>query len=435
MSHEQASMTLLPKLSGPVRVYRFKQPDSGLSSLPSPIRKLPAEILAEIFAFCLPTHHCAVVHTSHAPLIFGRVCSAWRATSISTPALWSTIHFIVPPLIRGQNAVARLKGYDAIRIWLGRSGTLPLSISLEVGSTNFDDNLRSLVDILIPYRRQWKSLRLVGRTCGRLCGFGPLRPEDVPLLETLDIFEDIPDLDPEFFGFISVPPNLRHLSLRFYSCGKPMPPCRWARITSLRLECCNSFFQLDDSTLIEILERCVNLRSCRLCFPIGPRLRSNSMSTQQQMITLGHLHTLSMNADVGVNAPFNMVRVLDRFVLPSLQTLELTGTIHDGRMSVHDRAPSRVAVLDMLRAINDVTTRSSSDLRVLSLELPAGQAAALIQFLRSCPGLTRLDLHCSRWGLVQPAPLDIRAVLVALADTDSAHPLCPNLLHLRLLLR
>nr|GAT47121.1 predicted protein [Mycena chlorophos] len=61
-------------------------------SLLSPIRRLSPDILSEIFLACLPRTHNPIIHPSHAPLLFGRVCRYWRELSRSTPMLWKKIH-------------------------------------------------------------------------------------------------------------------------------------------------------------------------------------------------------------------------------------------------------------------------------------------------------------------------------------------------------
>ena len=56
-------------------------------ALTSPIRRIPREILQEIFINCLPADRPAVMSEREAPLLIGRVCSGWRSISQSTPEL------------------------------------------------------------------------------------------------------------------------------------------------------------------------------------------------------------------------------------------------------------------------------------------------------------------------------------------------------------
>ncbi|KAJ6567478.1 hypothetical protein B0H10DRAFT_1892728 [Mycena sp. CBHHK59/15] len=59
-------------------------------ALISPARRLPADIIQEIFLACLPTHRNSVMNSKDAPLILARICSGWRAVALSTPALWAS---------------------------------------------------------------------------------------------------------------------------------------------------------------------------------------------------------------------------------------------------------------------------------------------------------------------------------------------------------
>ncbi|KAF8213658.1 hypothetical protein K438DRAFT_1547607, partial [Mycena galopus ATCC 62051] len=61
-------------------------------ALISPVRRLPLDIMQEIFIACLPTHRNCVMSASEAPVLLGRICSSWRALSLSTPRLWASLH-------------------------------------------------------------------------------------------------------------------------------------------------------------------------------------------------------------------------------------------------------------------------------------------------------------------------------------------------------
>ncbi|KZP24021.1 hypothetical protein FIBSPDRAFT_785319, partial [Athelia psychrophila] len=51
-----------------------------------PIRRLPAEILAEVFGQCMTTPWLHDFNKS--PLILHNVCALWRSIAVSTPSLW-----------------------------------------------------------------------------------------------------------------------------------------------------------------------------------------------------------------------------------------------------------------------------------------------------------------------------------------------------------
>ncbi|KAF9269785.1 hypothetical protein L218DRAFT_850694, partial [Marasmius fiardii PR-910] len=65
-------------------------------ALLSPIRRVPPDILGEIFFHSLPADslptRCA--HTS--PILLSSICRSWRDVSFNTPRLWKAIHIQFP---------------------------------------------------------------------------------------------------------------------------------------------------------------------------------------------------------------------------------------------------------------------------------------------------------------------------------------------------
>ncbi|KAF8899521.1 hypothetical protein CPB84DRAFT_1780520 [Gymnopilus junonius] len=95
-----------------------------------PIRRIPPDVLAEIFYHCLPSHRNPILSESEAPVLLTRVCSSWRSLALSSPCLWARVHitfndeYIGPYNIR----VFKLR-CDVVKDWLTRSGHCPLLIS------------------------------------------------------------------------------------------------------------------------------------------------------------------------------------------------------------------------------------------------------------------------------------------------------------------
>ncbi|KAH0582107.1 hypothetical protein H2248_011764 [Termitomyces sp. 'cryptogamus'] len=80
----------------------------------SPIRRLPLELLRNIFMECFEEHPCCA-------WVLAAVCGPWRRLVLRIPKIWSRIR-----LITTQHASA-----DTIRLWLERSGdTVPLDIEI-----------------------------------------------------------------------------------------------------------------------------------------------------------------------------------------------------------------------------------------------------------------------------------------------------------------
>jgi hypothetical protein len=78
----------------------------------SPERKLPKEMLGEIFVF-------HVMQDWKAPLIDSSVCKRWRSAALSTPRLWSYLRLPDPSLPE-----------ELTSMWIKRAGTVPLHIHI-----------------------------------------------------------------------------------------------------------------------------------------------------------------------------------------------------------------------------------------------------------------------------------------------------------------
>jgi len=57
------------------------------NNLISPARRVPIDVLQEIFLHTLPTSHNALMDPHECPLLLARICSEWRRIALSTPQL------------------------------------------------------------------------------------------------------------------------------------------------------------------------------------------------------------------------------------------------------------------------------------------------------------------------------------------------------------
>ncbi|KAJ7487900.1 hypothetical protein FB451DRAFT_728946 [Mycena latifolia] len=80
----------------------------------SPIRRLPGELVRELFLWCFEGHPCCA-------WVLSAVCATWRHQALAIPRIWSKIR-----LFTNQSSSP-----DTIRLWLERSGpTVPLDIEI-----------------------------------------------------------------------------------------------------------------------------------------------------------------------------------------------------------------------------------------------------------------------------------------------------------------
>ncbi|KAJ7355821.1 hypothetical protein DFH08DRAFT_690668, partial [Mycena albidolilacea] len=97
-------------------------------ALLAPVRRLPSEILGEIFslvvsAMKLQVHLPPIGKTLDAPWLFTRVCRRWSAVALATPALWSTV-FLNLDCDGTQGSIS------LTNLCFRRSGNLPLTINI-----------------------------------------------------------------------------------------------------------------------------------------------------------------------------------------------------------------------------------------------------------------------------------------------------------------
>ncbi|THG99888.1 hypothetical protein EW145_g7178 [Phellinidium pouzarii] len=119
--------------------------------LPSPIPRLPPEILSMIFWHAIPRRSDFVEPSIHAaPLLLCRVCKQWRDLTERTPELWSSISlFLLRPYVNATQAFEK---------WISRSGNCPLSIKVVVltcfADTRSEKHLHPLTDFMYNISKQ-----------------------------------------------------------------------------------------------------------------------------------------------------------------------------------------------------------------------------------------------------------------------------------------
>ncbi|KAF9483072.1 hypothetical protein BDN70DRAFT_828262 [Pholiota conissans] len=290
----------------------------------TPFRRLPDDMLREIFIACLPDDRNAIMSYRKAPLLLGLVCRKWRALAYSTPALWASLHIpypvraIVPHGIPGINQhhiqvhvkTDRLeKHYTAVKDWLIRSGACPLSISfscMHLESAGQDDDVlneavHTYVSILLGFSHRWRSLELFippGRHLNRI---GDLPETSVPNLKHLRLIFSRSMGDSLSSQWRSSPllktPTLKSLHISCIPFRLSSVPNNWDHLTSLTLTNGNStvFSQPSIRNMASIEEAyaifnmCWRLVHCALDIIDGPTAVSLS-----GVISLPNLKSLSI---------------------------------------------------------------------------------------------------------------------------------------------
>ncbi|KAJ7724941.1 hypothetical protein DFH07DRAFT_261788 [Mycena maculata] len=222
-------------------------------ALVSPIRRLPADVIQEIFVACLPSGQNSVMSEQDAPLLLCHICRAWRSLAFCMPRLWAALHVAVP----SKDDMPAMN--EAVNGWLSRSGILPLSIS--VGAPRrFEYDVSTLLQTLISFSPRWKHIRFMFPIYDSFSPLASLSPADVPILKTLALkgfHWNASTPDPgtlsNHLGFIGTA-SLRSVSIPAGAPDSTLIPFRWEHLRQLSFRGGAAFIAAD--VALTILQKC-----------------------------------------------------------------------------------------------------------------------------------------------------------------------------------
>lgn len=158
-------------------------------ALLSPVRRLPDDVVREVFIATLPSSRNPAISSDEGPLLLCGICNSWRAVALTTPRQWASIHIVIPAASKLEALV------NLVSTWFERSGTVPLEISM-VYSKIWDPepdrdtdscDVAPLLSTLAAASRRWRNLQPILPNPGADSIFASLSPEDVPLLQTMTL--------------------------------------------------------------------------------------------------------------------------------------------------------------------------------------------------------------------------------------------------------
>ncbi|KAJ7622431.1 hypothetical protein FB45DRAFT_838530 [Roridomyces roridus] len=374
-------------------------------ALVSPVRRLPDDILREIFIASLPSKGNATLRASDTPILLCHVTRRWRNLALSTPRLWATLHIIGLPVMQDNTRVDRMN--DAANAWLSRSGALPLSISFVQGRPFFrrvDSNAMELhrsacktfLDTLIKFAPRWGSVRFSIAQEFDITPLAEVAPEDVKMLRSaaIDRWDDgIPFLGAH---------GLRALSLQVAELPASLP-IHWESLCHLTLVSAQNDQMPAFNLVLPALRQCSRLENLSVDFHF-------TMDPQPHPpCDLPHLRQLSVGGTAWglvccVNAP--QLRILS---------------------CVLHRVPSLETPNPLVRLAS-----RSNHLECLRLELTAISGDTLMAVLRAVPTLRELTL---RGEPRTPGALRQRdgRLVSMLTPNPTSTTICPQLQRLKLL--
>lgn len=370
-----------------------RQSLSAHKVLMAPVRRLPLELLSEIFVSlclilhvvneyslrrgwiklrCLGTHDFVLPNTRQAPILLTQVCKAWRTVALSTPKLWSSINLGLFSIKHKSRPYIP----SLMDNWLNRSALLPLSISLGLHS---DDPVSGpALEVLFRHIRAWKHVRL--EWCMQNLPIPPLfnfnfcLSSNAPFLETFELRTE-GGLGTQGEEHLSAILRGASALCRFSWADEDLSLdlnrliLPWAQLSDLDLRC-----KLSLRDCITLLHVSPNLVSCSFHLV---RLDSPASTLPQGQITLPHLRHLS------IDSVFTLTPLLDSVTLPALLSLEATSSYdtdnaippwpHAEFVALLTRSSPPLANLHLRAPISEdqliaVLERTSGALRVLNVD-------------------------------------------------------------------
>ncbi|KAJ7364261.1 hypothetical protein DFH08DRAFT_730841 [Mycena albidolilacea] len=158
-------------------------------ALLSPSRRIPPEVLGEIFVHCLPQDAFIDASVTHCPLLLTQISSNWRSVALMTPALWTSLKV-------NLSTTSCLPNLPLIQAWITRSGSCPLSFSIEesIQKDYYEEGMitsAAVLELYAPHYHRWRTIRLQYQDWRINTGFLKL-PCDVPpqSLQSLHLARD-----------------------------------------------------------------------------------------------------------------------------------------------------------------------------------------------------------------------------------------------------
>ncbi|KAJ7645140.1 hypothetical protein DFH06DRAFT_1301156 [Mycena polygramma] len=264
-----------------------------------PVLSLPTEITMEIFLRCLPSQP-RLPCPSIVPLLLTQICHRWREIALDTQSLWQSLIF-----------KDRQVSVELLRLWLYRSGALPLNLSLQCW-----DPLRvgTLIEAIMPHSHHWQDMKL-GLP---LTSFGDLnlRHTSFPLLRaiSLDTIQWRGDDESTATVLVWDAPSLREVHVSTFPKIKIGVP--WPQLTALTLRTDVEFMEC-----LSFLRGCLNLVNLTVR-TIGPA------AFHADILALDSLQSLDCNISDGADT------LMQYLALPRLERLAIADTCEVEHASV-----------------------------------------------------------------------------------------------------
>ncbi|KAJ7145037.1 hypothetical protein C8R46DRAFT_1045755 [Mycena filopes] len=278
-----------------------------LRAVIAPIRKVPVELLAEIFRYtCLSAK---AVNGSRFRRYFWRrnvlrpaevvshVCAHWRRVAVTTPQLWTEL---LPSTLSRTPTDAYCTG---LKEWLGRSAPLPIPVQLTYAS---GVDATAALGAFLAMADRWSDAHFA---LPSLSVLSEIPSDGLNQLHKLTL-QSSDTSSPGLVAFL-LAPNLTTVTLHTRHIARIQMP--WSQLAHLTVGLTESAQECLDSLL-----QCHNLVTADFSMPAWPGRPDVSALT---LVTLGKLESLELRSSSQVGSITPLFACL---ALPSLRCLTLS---------------------------------------------------------------------------------------------------------------
>ncbi|KAF5330176.1 hypothetical protein D9611_010630 [Ephemerocybe angulata] len=388
-----------------------------LRALSSLIRRLPTPIMEAIFIYSFPVDPMCPISIADPPLVFLRVCRAWRNMALEMPRLWSDFRATVPFQLLEEGDFTRVASFQSeLSRWLNRSGSLPLTLEIRMPYTQgpaalVDTTLRKASRLAAEHTNRWESLNL------ELCSatsevFKGIDVGTLGALKSLRIMSEStlwPTATHPGFALMGGHPTITHCynllkapnltRLELWHNGlNSLPrlsefPVNLGKLISLTLACrelSSSYYQPQhgilatsepmSNVILQMLQRCSSLQQCKLTLiPYGD-LVSGVGSTVSRTVAVPSLKSLYLEG-----SSRQMEVLIQNIDAPALHELHYHPHY---LMSHHSYSP----IVNFLRT-------HGQQIQILHIDLPTLSISDFFACMRSSPNLKQLQVGPSPQAL------------------------------------
>ncbi|KAJ6477528.1 hypothetical protein C8R45DRAFT_1216530 [Mycena sanguinolenta] len=284
-----------------------------------PVLSLPPEITTEIFLRCIPPQS-NLSEFLEAPLLLAQICRQWRQIALDIPHLWRSL------LFRDSETCIEL-----LRLWLSRSGNLPLNLDLKCWDTS---RAGALIEASLLHSHRWQDVKfgLNRKSFSEL----DLRHASLPILRSISLraVQWTSPLDDSVDDTVTIThaPSLRHAHVFTLPHVKIVIP--WASITNLTL-----LQNMPFTECMPLLEECPNLTTLAVS-TTGP------VPPHTELVVLDSLETLTCN--------FGVASVLEYLTLPHLSRLTVSDISENQHATLFSAFIRRSACHLQFLAVHDI---------------------------------------------------------------------------------